>query len=456
MLGLKVLVNTQTPPLIFHTAFAGAERAGSVSRPVELNPRAEERDFHLSPGGVTRMVLPLLRGMMSNGTIEQAHWVSLNPNSPPHAILEGIHLHHISMPEEKLKGYGKTKEAFWSILHGESYRTGAGQVLWQDEFSDYTFYNRITAEQIRELDKIVNFDLFYIHDFQQLAVGNMLHTLKPKLFRWHIPFEEATIPRGWRKFLSAYLNSYDSVIVSSKRYLKTLKRLNFTGKARYVYPYIDPAPYKRPTRRVIKEFCRKYDIQDNDQIILVVARMDPMKGQDKAVISLSKITEELPHAKLLLVGNGSFSGSGQGLNLSKAVKWVGKLERLAKRLDLEKKVIFAGHVTQQELNAAYERCSLTLLPSIREGFGLVVIESWLFLRPTIVTSKAGIAELIEDRENGFLVNPTDSDLMAERMSALLKSPSRARAIAARGYVASEKCLIGAGVAAESKLIEEMV
>ena len=41
----------------------------------------------------------------------------------------------------------------------------------------------------------------------------MLSTLKPKIFRWHIPFDESMIPDQWRQLLAAYFNSYDMVIV---------------------------------------------------------------------------------------------------------------------------------------------------------------------------------------------------------------------------------------------------
>lgn len=458
MAGLKICVNTQTPPLIFHSVIDGSPKdIGTVSRPVELDPRSGDKDFHLSPGGVTRMVLPLLEGMIAKRILDQAHWVSLNPSGPQHAVLRGINLHHVSLPEEKMEGYGRAKEAFWSALHGDASTSGTpSQVLWQDAFSDFTFYNRITAQEITQLDLTFDFDLFYIHDFQQLAVGHMLQTLKPKIFRWHIPFDDATIPKAWREYFSNYLNGYDAVIVSSEKYLEPLKRLGYTGDAHYVYPYIDPKPYKRPSRKKLDEFCRRFRLTPEDDVILVVARLDPMKGQDKAIIALGNVVEEVPNVKLLLVGNGSFSSSKEGIGLSKAVKWLEELKSLAKKLGIEDNVVYTGHVSQQELNAAYQRSDLTILPSIREGFGLVVIESWLFHKPTIVTRNAGIAELIDDGRNGLLIDPEDSEGIAEKIRMLLRSSTRAKNLADNGYASSKKCLISEGVKAESKLIRELV
>ena len=180
----KLCVNTQTPLVRFNiTEEELAKRYEGFTGPLDLRLLTEEKDYSFSPGGVTRMVFPLLTRMLNGGLIDGAHWVSLNPTGPEEVVVEGIFLHHIRLEPEKIKGYGYTKEAIWKMIHGIE-PSGAEQgVLWKDEFADYAYYNRVTAERLLSLDKAFDFDLFYIHDFQQLAVGYMLHTLKPKVFR---------------------------------------------------------------------------------------------------------------------------------------------------------------------------------------------------------------------------------------------------------------------------------
>lgn len=402
------------------------------------------------------MVLPLLKRMLSNGLVKDAHWVSLNPTGPEKTTVGGITLHHVSLETEKMKGYGYTKEAIWKTIHGIPQKESASQVLWQDAFSDYTYYNRLSAERIIQLDKENDFDIFYIHDFQQLPVGHMLHMLKPKVFRWHIPFDESMIPPEWKEFLSSYFNGYDAVIVSCKKYLKALKSLGYTGRAQYVYPYIDPTSYMTPTDIEVSELCQRFGIHDNEKLILVVARLDPMKGQDRVIKAMARVAKNVSGVKLLLVGDGSFSSSKQGVGLSKADSWLKDLRILAKKLKIEDHVVFAGHLSQGQLNAAYERAYLTVLPSIREGFGLVVIESWLYKKPTIVTSRAGIAELIEEGKNGMLFNPNAPRILAEKISDLLSNPKRARILGKNGFVTSKRCLIDRGVKEESKIILRLV
>jgi len=403
------------------------------------------------------MVFPLLKRMLNEGIVEDAHWVSLNPTGPEKAAVDGITLHHVSLESEKMKGYGYTKEAIWKAIHGIPQKLeSASQVLWQDEFSDYTYYNRLSAERIIQLDKETDFDVFYIHDFQQLPVGHMLHTLKPKVFRWHIPFDESMIPPEWRQFLSAYFSSYDAIIVSCKKYLEALKSLGYAGKAHYVYPYIDPSSYVKPTESELAEYCRSFGVRDDDRVVLVVARLDPMKGQDRVIKAMACVVKDVSKVKLILVGDGSFSSSKQGVGLSKADIWLSDLRILVKRLGIEDHVVFAGHLSQSQLNAAYERADITVLPSVREGFGLVVIESWLYRKPTIVTSRAGIAELIEEGGNGLLFDPDDPLILAEKTSELLADPERARALGENGFITSKRCLIDRGVEEESKVILELM
>ncbi len=434
-----------------------AHSHGWSEEAMQLEHLIEFEDYQFTTGGVTRMVLPLVQKLIQKGIARSVDWVSLNPNGPANVELEDkIILHHVSIEQKTMAGYGRAKEVMWNTLHGTMATTGpANQMLWQDEFSDYTYYNRRSAQNIDELDGKEDFDLFYIHDFQQLPMGSMLHTLKPKIFRWHIPFDETTIPPEWVDLLSSYLESYDSIIVSGKRYLKTLRRFGYNGHSDYVYPYIDPAPYRTPSAKSSKLFCRRFLIEPSDRVALIVARLDPIKGHDRAIVATADVLQDFPEVKLLIVGDGGFSSSKAGIGLSKSEAWMNRLTRLACQLGIEDRVMFTGYLSQEQLNAAYDRCELTLLPSVREGFGLVVIESWLFRKPTIVTSRAGICELIENGENGLLCDPEDTQSLAENIGKILENPRYAEKLGAKGFDTSSHCLIDRGVESEAEVISRL-
>ena len=422
---------------------------------LDLPSLKEGEDFEYSPGGVTRMVLPLLIHMMKNGLADSAHWVCLNPEAPATVKVNGITIHHVNLMRNRRVGYGLTKDFIWRVFHGLS-RSTEQDLLWADNFVDYTFYNRISAELIRNLDALEDFDLFYVHDFQQLPVGRMLQTLKPKILRWHIPFEESTIPSDWSSFLSTYLNSYDAIIVSCRKYLDALKSLGHKGESFYVYPYIDHNAYTKPTEQDLSELKRRLRLRGDEKVILLVARLDPMKGQDAVIKAMPLVLRDVREVRLVIIGDGSFSGSKRGLGLSKSEKWLMELRNLTKTLGMEDNVIFAGYLRQELLNAAYETCDMSILPSRQEGFGLVVVESWLYKKPTLVSKEAGIAELVDDGRNGLLVDPMDPAVIAEKISTVLTDQRLADSLGENGHLTSRKCQIDEGLRAEWEIINKLV
>jgi len=453
---VNVCVNSQTPLLQFLTPPDGSPGPGWGAT-ANLADLEEGVDYRFSPGGVTRMVYPLVRRLLAQGVLDETHWVSLNPVGPRTVRTDGLTLHNVAVGPQRMGGYGKTKEAIWSTIHGLEVSQNADDLFWSEEFSEYAFYNRTTSERIRKLDSELDFDLFYIHDFQQMPVGQMLQSLKPKLFRWHIPFDASRIPDDWRLRFVNYLDHYDVVVVSCDRYRTGLKALGFRGKSIRMYPYVDPKEYRRPGKKVAAATCARWGVRAEDIVILVVARMDPAKAQDRAIRALARLAPKYPRLRLVLVGNGSFSGARGGLGLSKSERWKSHLESEARQLGVRERVIFTGHVPQDALDCFYERALFTVLPSVNEGFGLVVVESWLHRRPALVTERAGIAELIRDGENGILFDPDDVRALAAKMRELLDDRGEyAGRLARNAAVTARACSIGTAARAEAKLMTEVL
>ena len=78
------------------------------------------RQDHVSPGGVSRMVLQSIRSWQAAGRLKEARWFSLQPEGPRRLTLDDlpVQLHHLRMEPELLAGYARTKEKLWADLHG--------------------------------------------------------------------------------------------------------------------------------------------------------------------------------------------------------------------------------------------------------------------------------------------------------------------------------------------------
>jgi glycosyltransferase involved in cell wall biosynthesis len=452
---IAVLINTQTPLLQFAASTDGIPADWKFES--DLSKLDEGTDYRLSPGGVTRMIFPLARRLIATGVWRDVHWVSLNPNAPETVQYGGITLHNIAIDHDRMGGYGKTKEEMWSTIHGLQEPRLSSDLFWTEDYSEYAFYNRTTAELITKLDREHDFDAFYIHDFQQLPVGQMLGTIKPKLFHWHIPFDARAIPDLWKPLMSTYLDSYDAIIVSSDRYLAALNGFGHAGRVERLYPFLDPQEYHRPTPEAAARTVAKFGLLPADTVALVVARMDPSKGQDRAIASVARLAERFPHLRLVLAGNGSFSSSQAGLGLSKGERWRAHLEEVARELGVYDRVVFTGHVTQEELDALYARCAFTILPSVFEGFGLVVVESWLHRRAALVTTRAGVADLVREGENGLLFDPDDPKSFDRQMAKLLSNAGGIRAhIGARGARSARDCTLDGAMGKVVRLFRDVV
>jgi glycosyltransferase involved in cell wall biosynthesis len=454
---LSLCINTQTPLVQFLRPQEGDLLDPAGRDPTNLETLQEGVDYRFSPGGVTRMVYPLVRRLLRENVLEGAHWVALNPSAPPTVRLGAVTLHNVAIDGERMAAYGKVKEAIWGRIHELDPKEEHDDLFWTEAFSEYAFYNRRTAELIRDLDQKYDFDAFYVHDFQQMPVGQMLGSLKPKIFRWHIPFDFATIPEQWRAMLTTYLDGYDVIVVSAESYAEGLNALHPHGRIIRLYPYLDPADYARPPKETVAATARRIGLRPTDVVALVVGRMDPIKGQDLAIEAVASLADDYPKLKLVLVGDGSFSGSKTGLGLPKSAVWRQHLEELVHQRHLEERVTFTGHLPEADLDCLYERCRFTVLPSVREGFGLVAVESWLYGKPAIITNRAGISELIRDGVNGLLFDPDRSGDLAKKMRTLLDDRTgklRAR-LARNGHAAARLCSLDTAARAEQEMLAEV-
>ncbi|HUB92396.1 MAG TPA: glycosyltransferase family 4 protein [Candidatus Saccharimonadales bacterium] len=361
-------------------------------------------------GGVSPLINAQLEELSRMNAIRKAVWFSLNPNAPRNILIsKRVKAVSIHMEGESSRDYVNFKEEIWNNIHSLSSRE-----FTIKEYLGYFRYNSKLARIM--LQDHEDLSLFEIHDFQQLLLGAMLGPSFPTILRWHIPFVPEILNRKIRKFIINGLEGNDAVIVSTKRDLQGLIRAGYHGSAYQIYPHIDPGIWKRPERRGAEELASKLGILPRDFVVVNVARMDAMKSQDDLIKAVALLKGH--GIKLLLVGGGSFSSGSRGLGHPKGAKWLRRLRRLARRLGIEDRVIFTDRISHQNLERIYSRADLMVLPSRMEGFGLVVIEGWTYGIPAIVSSGAGVSELIMDDLNGLKFKPGDFRSLARRILSL--------------------------------------
>lgn len=104
---------------------------------------------------------------------------------------------------------------------------------------------------------------------------------------------------------------------------------------------------------------------------------------------------------------------------------------------MPKNVRFHGRLSDTDLARAYDRASLFVLPSSKEGFGIVYLEAWQRDLPVICSIYGASSEVVTDGVDGFAVDPDDTPALTERMHSLLVDPERARAFGTAGHAKVE-------------------
>ncbi|MEM0165643.1 MAG: glycosyltransferase family 4 protein, partial [Saccharolobus sp.] len=417
----NVTLNTQTPPIRFTLTYKDLlEKYSYLDLPIDLNMLSSE-DYHISVGGVAKMMLGLI------GSFNKTRWVSLGPGYPPSVKTQQIELHFVDLDPKSLAKYTRFKEGIYNESHGLSKYNIVGE-----EYIAYANYNWLSAQKLLEFYN--DTDVFFINDFQQLLVGGIIGPSAPAVLWYHIPFVPEILSKRLRDFLVKSFESFDLIISSTKRDLEGLIRAGAKVKVKQIYPFIDPSSYKKVGRGKIQEVEDKYGIKSDDKVVLVVARMDPIKSQDLAIKAIKNVD-----AKLVLAGDGSFTSKTLGFD--KGSLWASKLKNLAKDLKIEDKVIFTGYVPDEDLFALYERANVVLLPSRIEGFGLTVCEGWLYSKPAVVSSGAGVSELIIEGGNGFVFKSDNVDELVEKLKLALKDEK----VGSLGLETSKKCSVSTAI-----------
>jgi glycosyltransferase involved in cell wall biosynthesis len=133
---------------------------------------------------------------------------------------------------------------------------------------------------------------------------------------------------------------------------------------------------------------------------LFVGRLAANKRPDHAVEAFTIIKGELPDARLWMVGRGPLE------------------QKLQKTLPEGAEML--GYLPRQELYERMARAHCLLVPSVREGWGLVVIEANSVGTPAVGYDVPGVRDSIRPRETGLLAEAGDSQALGRQALELLR------------------------------------
>jgi glycosyltransferase involved in cell wall biosynthesis len=170
-----------------------------------------------------------------------------------------------------------------------------------------------------------------------------------------------------------------------------------------------------------KNVLKKLNI--NNRYLLHLANKDPRKNTDRVLLAFSKyISNSKNEENLVLIG----------ITETELIK---KLKNL-KIKNLFNKIIAINHVTDEELSSLYKLADIFLFPSLREGFGLPIIEAMACGVPLITSNTSAIPEIAES--SALLINPLSVNEICEGIVAIQENPKLKETLIHKGLKRSKE------------------
>jgi glycosyltransferase involved in cell wall biosynthesis len=182
-------------------------------------------------------------------------------------------------------------------------------------------------------------------------------------------------------------------------------------------------PDQTARRRVRDEL----NLDENQPVIGIVGQLTPRKGQLELIRAFAKVVEQSPRAVLLVVGASLFNRDHEYEQLLKGI---------SRQLGIYDRVHFLG--ARDDVTAIMQALDLLVINSSAEPFGLVALEAMACGTPVVAAACDGLAEIIEQGVNGWLVTPGDEKTLADAIVSLSRRRALRAQLAAQGkkHVAS--------------------
>lgn len=151
-------------------------------------------------------------------------------------------------------------------------------------------------------------------------------------------------------------------------------------------------------------------------VLLTVGRLSAAehgKGHDRVIAALQQLAPERPDLVYLIVGEGDDRP---------------RLEATARAAGVADRLLFAGAVPDAELPDYYRAAEIFAMPSVQEGFGIVLLEAAASGLPVVAGNIDGSPDALADGALGRLVDPHDADALVQAIDEAIDAPPPTTAV----------------------------
>ena len=191
-----------------------------------------------------------------------------------------------------------------------------------------------------------------------------------------------------------------------------------------IHPDVHYHRINESLREIFYEPGKRWDFYHCErQSIFMSQGSVPQKGLHIMIEAMPKILRFCPGAKLYVAGNDvAFSQSSHLRRLIRISPYGSYIRKLIFENHLEEQLVFLGPLSAEKMRDWYLRCNVFVLPSSIENSPNSLGEAMSLGVPSVSSAVGGVPGMVQDRENGYLVHPGSSDMLALSVISLLQDP----------------------------------
>jgi glycosyltransferase involved in cell wall biosynthesis len=261
------------------------------------------------------------------------------------------------------------------------------------------------AQRCVQLARRELFDVIHAHDWMTYPAAMAISQLSGRPMVAHVhatEFDRSSDPTGIIQDIERRgVHAAARVLAVSQR-TKDIVVDSYgvrAGNVTVVHNGIDPSPAS--ARRA----------EERHPTVLFLGRITRQKGPRFFIQAAARVARRLPEARFVVAGDGD---------------QLGETVALAHELGIADRVEFPGFLRGDDVNRAYDRASVYVMPSVSEPFGLTALEAAARGVPVILSTTSGAAEVL--RSGSLQVDYWDVDSMARLVVAVLTNPGLAQAL----------------------------
>jgi glycosyltransferase involved in cell wall biosynthesis len=253
------------------------------------------------------------------------------------------------------------------------------------------------SEQAKLIALSEEFDVIHAHDWMTYMAGIKAKKVsgKPLVVHMHATEFDRTGGNGINQYV------YDIEKRGMHEADKVCAVSNYT-KSMVVQHYGVPPEKVEVVHNAVEFSDRQiYRIEKTDKVVLFLGRITLQKGPEYFVEAAKKVMDRDPNVKFVVVGSGDMEP---------------QMIEHAASLGIANRMLFAGFLTGEDVNKAYQMADIYVMPSVSEPFGITPLEAMKSGTPVIISKQSGVSEVIQ---NCLKVDFWDVDDIANKILSLL-------------------------------------